>query len=104
MSGTLDVRGYHTVDLDVPVTLAPGNDFYLYLSLSDGGHPFDRTSEVPVLLGAESRVWVPSAAAPGQSFYREGSVWQDSVERQRHRQLLHQGADRRRRPGLRGRF
>jgi len=77
VSGTLDVRGYHTVDLDLPVTLVSGNDFYLYLSLSDGGQPFDRSSEVPVLLGADSRVWVPSAAAPGESFYRSGGIWQD---------------------------
>ena len=76
-SGTLDVRGYHTVDLDVPVILVPGNDFYLYLSLSDGGQPYDRSSEVPVLLGADSRVWVPSAAEPGQSYYHSGAVWMD---------------------------
>jgi len=76
-SGTLEVRGYHTVDLDVPVPLTSGNNFYLYLDLSDGGQPFDRSSEVPVLLGADSRVWVPSAAEPGQSFYRSGSVWRD---------------------------
>ncbi len=77
VSGTLEVRGYHTVDLDLPVTLVPGDDFFLHLSLSDGGQPFDRSSEVPVLLGAESRVWVPSAAEPGESFYRSGGTWRD---------------------------
>ncbi|MEE4271867.1 MAG: lectin like domain-containing protein [Thermoanaerobaculales bacterium] len=77
-SGTAVVRGYHTVDLDTPVSLAPGNDFFLYLSLSEGGHPYDRSSEVPVLLGAESRVWVPSESDPGQSYYKLGSgAWQD---------------------------
>lgn len=77
VSGTLEVRGFHTVDLSLPVTLAAGNDFYLHLSLSDGGQPYDRSSEVPVLLGADSRVWVPSASEPGQSYYRSGAVWRD---------------------------
>ncbi len=76
-SGSLDTRGLHTIDLDVPVTVEPSQAFYLYLALSNGGHPYDRSSEVPVLLGAESMVWVPSAAEPGQSFYREGGVWKD---------------------------
>ncbi|HSL17047.1 MAG TPA: lectin like domain-containing protein [Methylomirabilota bacterium] len=77
ITGSLTTRGLHTVDFDVLVTLTEGDDFYLYLSLSDGGHPFDRTSEVPVLLGAEARVIVPSSAEPGQSFYREGNIWRD---------------------------
>ena len=77
VSGTLETRGFHTIDLDLPVMLSFGNDFYLYLSLSDGGQPFDRSSEVPVLLGADSRVWVPSAAESGQSYYRDGGAWKD---------------------------
>jgi C1A family cysteine protease len=76
-SGTIVDEGFHTVDLDLPVALAAGNDFYIYLDLSAGGHPFDRSSEVPVLLGSEARVWVPSSADPGQSFYRSGGAWHD---------------------------
>ncbi len=76
-SGTIADEGFHTVDLDLPVALAAGNDFYIYLDLSAGGHPFDRSSEVPVLLGSEARVWVPSSADPGQSFYRSGGSWHD---------------------------
>jgi C1A family cysteine protease len=76
-SGTIAEEGFHTVDLDLPVELAAGNDFYIYLDLSAGGHPFDRSSEVPVLLGSEARVWVPSSAEPGQSFYRSGGSWHD---------------------------
>jgi hypothetical protein len=77
VSGSLADEGFHTVDLASPVALASGDDFYIYLSLSAGGQPFDRSSEVPVLLGSESRVWVPSSADPDQSFYRSGGVWHD---------------------------
>ncbi len=79
MTGTTEFRGLHTRALNIPVTLTAGDDFYMYLSLSSGGHPFDRTSDVPVLLGAEYRVTVESAAEPGQSFYRDGGQWHDLV-------------------------
>ena len=76
-SGLLEVTGFHTIDLDSPVGVDSGNDFYVYVSLSTGGHPYDRTSDVPVLLGAKYRTIVPSTAHPGESYYHDGAAWQD---------------------------
>ena len=76
-SGILDYTGFHTIDLDMPVGFLAGDDFYIYLKLSDGGQPYDRTSEVPVLLGGDSRVVVKSAANSGESYYLSGSTWMD---------------------------
>ncbi|MBU0638823.1 MAG: hypothetical protein KKB50_08160 [Planctomycetes bacterium] len=76
-TGTSDYTGFHTIDLDTPVGLYPADDFFVYLQTSNNGYAYDRSSEIPVLLGAKTRVWVESSAAPGESFYHDGSGWLD---------------------------
>ncbi len=78
ISGTISYKGFHTVDLDSPVVLSSGDDFYIYLNLSNGGQPIDRTSIVPVLLGAAGKnTIVPSSANAGEGYYFDGSAWLD---------------------------
>jgi C1A family cysteine protease len=79
VSGTIDHTGFHTIDLISPVFISKDDDFYVYALLSDGGHAFDRTSEVPVLLGSTMMgTIVESSSHHGESYYRtaEGK-WRD---------------------------
>jgi len=77
ISGDFQYSGLHTVDLPDTVNLPEGDDFYVFLYLSNGGFPYDRTSEVPVLLGANVRVIVPSTASPGESYFSDEGSWTD---------------------------
>lgn len=76
VSGNVDNRGFQTVDLPAPISLTQGDMFYIYLTVSDGGMPYDRTSDVPVLLGGGTRTIVTSTANPGESYYKDGT-WRD---------------------------
>lgn len=76
-SGVINYTGFHTINLEPSVELSAGNDFYVCLELSAGGQAFDRTSDVPVLLGAQYRTIVESSSRPGQSYFRSGSNWLD---------------------------
>ncbi|MDA3814581.1 MAG: lectin like domain-containing protein [Candidatus Cloacimonetes bacterium] len=77
VSGAYDHAGLHTVDLTTSIPVTEGDDFYVYLSLSAGGHPYDRTSDVPVLLGASYRTIVESSSNPEESYYKSGTDWLD---------------------------
>jgi hypothetical protein len=78
-AGTIDISGYHTLDLSTSVPMTDGDDFFILVELSDGGHAIDRTSTVPVLLGAPAVTdgSIVSDAATGESFYFEDGQWQD---------------------------
>jgi len=76
VAGHYDYAGFHTVDLTEPMILS-GGEMYLHLSLSHGGQAYDRTSDVPVLLGASYRTTVISRSELGQSFYLSGGDWAD---------------------------
>ncbi len=76
--GSISHRGFHTIDLDMPVSIHDGDNFHVFLYLSKGGQPYDRTSDVPVLLGAEpTKTIVESTANEAESFYFENGVWTD---------------------------
>ncbi|MBN2364338.1 T9SS type A sorting domain-containing protein [candidate division WOR-3 bacterium] len=76
-TGICERKGFYTVDLDSAPSFLEGDTFYAYLSLSEGGQPYDRTSDVPVLLGASYRTVVQSSADPNESYYKEGGQWHD---------------------------
>lgn len=77
ISGYRQYTGFHTAYLEEGLAIEEGNDFYVYLYLEKGGQPYDRTSEVPVLLGASYRTIVESSAGEGESYYKEGDNWLD---------------------------
>jgi C1A family cysteine protease len=80
-TGIIDYTGFHTIDLDTPIALPADDDFYIYVKFYTGGHPIDRTSEVPVLLGASNqKTIVESSAEPGESYYKSGADWLDLYE------------------------
>ncbi len=78
-SGTIAYSGLHTLNIywGQGLIIPEGDDFYVYLYLSEGGIPYDRTSDVPVLLGGGSKTIVPSVSNPGESFYKENGIWKD---------------------------
>ncbi|MFC2100505.1 lectin like domain-containing protein [Bacteroidota bacterium] len=77
VTGHFDYSGFHTVDINTQVSLSIGEDFYIYLKVSQGGYAFDRTSSVPVLLGADYRTTVVSAANLDESYFYTGTGWND---------------------------
>ena len=75
-TGYSEFMGFHTIDLISPFELAQGDSVYFVMEFSHGGYPYDRTAEVPVLLGASMRVIVESTASENESWYNDGA-WHD---------------------------
>lgn len=77
--GKAGVMGVHTIDLPESIKFKKGDNFYVYLEVSQGGQAIDRTSEIPVLLGnpGPSGPTVISKANPGESYYHDGTRWRD---------------------------
>jgi len=80
----LEFRGFHTVELDSSWVTVPGDSFFVALHLDRGGQACDRSSTVPVLLDVPyiysvplQEGFVPSHAAPGESFYYLNGEWRD---------------------------
>ena len=76
-TGSYEHRGLHTADLPDAVRLGQGDQFCVELSLSQPGMPYDRTSVVPVLLGADTKTLVESSSSEGESWYYQDGEWKD---------------------------
>jgi len=100
-TGRIDRTGLHTIDLDSKVHLLKDDPFYIVLDLSQGGQPYDKTSEIPVLLYTNSipqqdfdkyletlgklsnkrltdeKIIVTSTASTNESFYWSDTQWID---------------------------
>ncbi len=77
VSGHIDHKGFHAIDFPYSFGEYDPGYVYVYLNLSKGGQPYDRTSEIPVLLGSKNKALVRSTASRGESFYRTGENWVD---------------------------
>jgi C1A family cysteine protease len=70
-SGSLATAGWHTVDLNSSVQLTDGDQFFVYLSLSNAGY-------YPMAIDMVSSGYSSdSEASAGQSYYWNGSQWVD---------------------------
>jgi C1A family cysteine protease len=84
-SGNINYAGFHTIDLEEHAVLMESDSFFVYLYLEKGGHPYDRTSIVPVLLdvpaiyrqSVSALTTVPSSASPNESLIKLSGSWID---------------------------
>ncbi|HVQ00071.1 MAG TPA: lectin like domain-containing protein [Candidatus Thermoplasmatota archaeon] len=74
ISGMIPHMGFHTIKLTQPVTLGTDDNFYIYLKLSNGGQPYDRTINANEWWG---NVKIKSVAHPGESYYYNDGTWND---------------------------
>ncbi len=85
-SGFIKHTGFHTIELNSPLTLSKNDSFFVYLEFDKGGHPYDCTSEIPVLLtpndilqikSSITNTIVKSTASAGESYYFANGSWHD---------------------------
>lgn len=74
--GWTEFRGCHVVELGDPFEVDQGDSIFVLVEM-DCPLAYDRTSDVPVLLGASYRTIVPSTASPGESWYWMYDCWHD---------------------------
>ena len=74
ISGTIEHIGFHTIHLDRLVNLSSDDNFYIYLQLSNGGQPYDRTIKANEWWAG---VKVESISHPGESYYYKNGEWLD---------------------------
>jgi len=77
ISGIIPFKGFHTFNLDSPIELQTGDEFYIYLSVSSGGQAIDRSSYVSPRFRGKSGGMINSSANPKESYYRVGTTWLD---------------------------
>ncbi|MFH2037642.1 MAG: lectin like domain-containing protein [Candidatus Zixiibacteriota bacterium] len=80
VSGMIEFKGFHTVDLPSQVELTAGNDFYIYLNLYGAYMAFDASTYVKNIPGSsKSGVFIESKSKPGQSYYPtdDKTGWKD---------------------------
>jgi YVTN family beta-propeller protein len=70
--GTEAYAGYHTIDLTTPVSLTMGNDFYVYVNITNGG-------TYPLAFDCYASGYSSACtASAGQSYYSgDGTSWTD---------------------------
>jgi len=73
VSGTIEIPGYHTIDLTTPVPLDEGQDFSVVVKITTTDYGYPIAFEYPVAGYASE-----ATANPGESFYgHDGNSWYD---------------------------
>jgi len=77
VSGWIEFKGYHTIDLPTPLELPHDDDFYIKLYLSNAMIAYDNSTYVEHMPGAKGGVFIKSKSEPKQSYYFEDKEWND---------------------------